>query len=124
MKTGMNTHSYDGQLLASRLHGLDAIQKLDLETKREYGLALIAIMERSPVAMHFLKQIVSDIGTAANFDPTNHLVADDLIGLCWLYRDNPDFVSMLEGQLIDMATGFCPQGRTHRLYQIILAFQS
>lgn len=76
----------------------------------------------SQVAIGYLTAIVRDVGTPANHDPSNSLCADDLIVACWEHRMNEDFMRELEAQLEDMRTGFCPQGRTHRLFQLLAAF--
>lgn len=115
----LNTHNYDGKLNA---HLLPPVS-LSLDEKKERGQHLIlATSTMNPIARHYLKNIVDSIGTPSNVDNTNGLVADDLICLCWVYHENPAFIIELETQLLDMATGFCPQGRTHRLYQILTAF--
>jgi hypothetical protein len=120
MSDPLNTHSYDGQLNPSLLLELDTVQRLSLEEKRTRAQDLMAKIRIHPMAMQFLSLIVRDMGTAANIDSTNDINADDLICLCWNYRDNRNFIMLLEEQLLDMATGFCPQGRTHRLFQILL----
>lgn len=59
----------------------------------------------------------------ANYDPINKLHALDLLYIvCEISLKNPEILELLEEQLNDMTTGFCPQGRTIRLYQIILPF--
>ncbi len=116
-----DTHSYDGLLSTTQLSNLIDVQKLSIEQKKERGNDLCNIIKNS-VALKYLHEIISSIGSNQNFDPTNNISADDLIALCWLYRHNPNFIDELEIQLSDMTTGFCPQGRTHRLFQLVLAF--
>jgi hypothetical protein len=122
MADPLNTHSYDGKLDISRLTDIISIQKFSLDEKRYRGNELRRILKLNPIATKYLDGIVTSMGTSANIDSTNGLIADDLICLCWTHRENLEFVSVLETQLMDMATGFCPQGRTHRLFQILLAF--
>jgi len=139
-----NTHSYDGKLKIGSLPGISDVKQLSLDDKIKRGLELVIAANKSciktkpskrnsdlnigsyrkmkPIAILHLNRIVSGMGKNENVDPTNMLVADDLICLCWSYRENSDFMTCLETQLIDMRTGFCPQGRTHRLFQILLAF--
>lgn len=121
----LNTHNYDGKLCTTELDKLCIIHNLPLEEKREYGRGLILSVtgKINVKAMLFLRRIVQAMGTQSNIDKTNNLAADDLICLCWEYKENPIFLSNLEAQLIDMSNGFCPQGRTHRLFQLLLAFQ-
>ncbi|MEO6068782.1 MAG: hypothetical protein ABIQ41_12480 [Gemmatimonadales bacterium] len=117
----MNAHAYDGKLSLTLL----PIIELTLEEKRLRGLELIEAVKTkniNPIAISFLRRIVKAIGTAANKDNSNNLCADDLICLCWYHRENSDFLAELEIQLLDMRTGFCPQGRTHRLFQILLPY--
>jgi len=119
----LNTHTYDGKLNTGLLPDLVLSKSLTCEQKRIYGYELIQNMRHvNKTAISFLKRIVKSIGTKSNFDSTNNLSADDLIYLCWLHRNNQEFIKVLEEQLMDMRTGFCPQGRTHRLFQSLLPF--
>lgn len=126
MNDPLNTHTYDGKIDISQIPDLLSVKELPIDQKKERGIELINnainISKLSPIAISYLENIVASMGTPLNIDNTNGLIADDLICICWVYRGNIDFMSMLETQLIDMATGFCPQGRTHRLFQILLAF--
>lgn len=127
MTDPLNTHTYDGNLSINHLPDLIYMNKLSLDEKKQRGLELINAATKIFInnqALIFLNNIVLSMGTSANIDITNGLIADDLICMCWIYKDNHEFLSVLETQLIDMATGFCPQGRTHRLFQILLAFSS
>lgn len=116
----LNTHHYDGKLNLECIPKLTQIQELTLEQKKEKGMALLSLISKE--SFPFLDKIIQDIGSPANFDFSNNLRADDLICLCWDFKENPDFIFLLNEQLMGMATGFCPQGRTHRLFQLILAF--
>ncbi len=58
-----------------------------------------------------------------NYDPINKMDAIDLLyGIYIISLDNKDIIPILSEQLNDMRTGFCPQGRTIRLIQIIFSF--
>lgn len=115
----LNTHFYDGKIISELF-----VQNLTIEEKQECGKQLLqSCLHLDPKAIHYLTSIVNDIGTLNNVDHTNHLNADDLIYFCWTFRNNEAFIKELEIQLLDMETGFCPQGRTHRLYQILIVFQ-
>jgi hypothetical protein len=120
----LNTHSYDGRIDINQIPELGPLKLLSLEQKRDVGSQLITALRSiiNPQALSYLTGIVNSMGTSANIDPTNNLIADDLIYLCWVYHQNSEFISILEVQLMDMSTGFCPQGRTHRLFQSILPF--
>jgi len=116
-----DTHTYDGKI-AIELRGLEEASTLSVEEKKE-RCKLLLDFKINEVAQRFMKQMINDIGTPANYDGTNKLCADDLLVLCAKYDKNEDFLQNLEIQLQDMHTGFCPQGRTHRLYQLLLAFE-
>ena len=120
----LDTHNYDGKLDISLLPDLTYISELTIDDKIERARDIRAIAAEvfGPIPLKYLDLIISSIGTASNIDPTNGLVADDLLCICWIYRENPDFMIELETQLQDMRTGFCPQGRTHRLFQVLMAF--
>ena len=124
MANQLDTHTYDGKLDITLLPDLIAITELPIDYKleRAHDIRTIAAMTFNPLALHYLDGIISSIGTSNNKDPTNGLSADDLLCLCWLYRENSSFMIELETQLLDMGTGFCPQGRTHRLFQTLMAF--
>lgn len=122
MTEKLNTHSYDGKIIPTNLkEKLETASFLSLEEKKRRGEALLnyAFSEN---ARHYLQGIIDDISRPQNYDPTNQLRADDLLCLCYEFRQNEDFNKELEIQLLDMKTGFCPQGRTHRLYQLLQAF--
>ena len=120
----VNTHNYDGRLDISLLPDLATISELTIEEKIKRGrdIRAIAVDVFDSIPLKYLDLIISSIGTASNVDHTNGLVADDLLCICWVYRENPNFMIELETQLNDMSTGFCPQGRTHRLFQVLVAF--
>lgn len=130
----LNTHSYDGKLDLARLPNLPIIHELSLCDKRSRGFKLLQSCKHiNSQALHYLTTIVNDMGTTNNVDNSHSitsksgrcsfsLIADDLICLCWEHRNNLAFILELEIQLIDMSTGFCPQGRTHRLFQAVIPF--
>lgn len=127
MSDPLNTHTYDGKINIGELPDISTVKQLPIEQKKQRGNELLfaasnGVHRLHPTATHNLNQIISQMGTPSNIDMTNGLIADDLICICWIYRENKEFMSALETQLIDMSTGFCPQGRTHRLFQILLAF--
>ena len=62
-------------------------------------------------------------GGNPNFDPANNLFACDLLYLLCekiLYDGCEEHIKLLLTQLDEMATGLCPQGRTTRLFQILI----
>lgn len=122
-----DVHNYDGKLVSELLPNLEIIKTLSLEEKKQKALQLLTTIcftrTFDAKALEYLTSMIDSMGTNQNFDPTNNLTADDLLCLCSIYQENQEFLTDFELQLIDMATGFCPQGRTHRLYQILLAFE-
>lgn len=136
MSDSLDVHNYDARIDTNILPDLILLKQLPLEEKKLRGHELIKICKEpvpeivtnietyimNQVSISFLENIVADIGTSANIDHSNNLVADDLICIAWIYRYNVDFLRLLETQLLDMETGFCPQGRTHRLFQTIISF--
>lgn len=116
-----DTHTYDGKITIT-LRGLDEMKASTLEKKKELAIELYNNIKISEESKAILLKIIESMGTDANYDPTNRLNADDLVALSWEFRENEDFAKELEVQLLDMRTGFCAQGRTHRFYQILQAF--
>lgn len=119
-----DTHTYDGKIDSNILPNLSNVACLPLDVKRERcnNFKILASSTFNHIALYHLDGIINSIGTDGNIDQTNNLIADDLLCLCWEYRNNSDFMIELELQLTDMSKGFCPQGRTHRLFQTLLAF--
>ena len=70
--------------------------------------------------------IAADARTQKNYDPTNELYAEDLLYLCYelcIKVKEPDFDAVFIDKLNEMNTGMCPQGRTHRLLEVVMTFQ-
>jgi hypothetical protein len=109
----MDVHLFDGHID----HNIRST--LSIDEIRDIGQRLCNILH-SPE----LRTVVNDIGTPNNYDLTNQLNADHLIGLCGNYIDNEDFLLIMKEQLKDMSTGMCAQGRCYRLYQVVKAFQT
>jgi hypothetical protein len=116
----MDTHFYDGKLSASIIKDLNKISKYSDDKKKDMISMLIEKVDVN--ASVNMLVIMNDIGKNSNYDNTNSLNAGDLLYLCSKYSNNEDFIQELNIQLLDMNTGFCPQGRTHRLFQLLLAF--
>jgi len=100
------------------------------EEKRERLAALASRLERGcseirgaekETALHFFRLIVRDAGTPANYEAATRLRAEDLL-LMVSRREGENLGQVLAQQLLDMRSGSCPQGRTHRLLQVISAF--
>ena len=126
-----NTHYYDGQLINRKQElapKLDQLHRLSAKKKSKLVLRLQHKLEQKldRIAQIHLDLIINSIGTQSNYDPTNDLNADDLLYLCAfeiVKADNTEFGELFIEQLIDLQTGNCPQGRTHRLFQLLVAFE-
>lgn len=101
----------------------------DLKTDR--GIAcmrrLIADFKRTPVIIGALGDPLPRPKSGPNWDPTNHLFADDLLFLCGEKiiggtSEDSDMVHILNLQFTEMATGMCPQGRATRMWQLYITF--
>lgn len=110
----MNVHLFDGEIDTSHL----VINVIDTDVKKLLDCKLSLIAKRN------LEILIKAIGTKSNYDASNKIDGDQLLYMCLNYVDNEHFVNNLNVQLEDMSTGLCAQGRTHRLYQLLLAFQS
>lgn len=124
----LNTHYYDGKLQNTQLETLlNSIYNLSKETKSR---AFIELRQKLTELTTFDQEarrnydiIIYDFHhqNHKNYDHSNNLHADDL--LCLISTKNSiDLLELLCLQLKEMTGGMCPQGRTHRLYQIIVAF--
>lgn len=128
-----NTHFYDG-----KLGELKAFLEPDLlqtgQRTAEEKLAFFQLLRtKLPRTAHRNFDIVVQdfIKTGRtpgpNYDPTNNLYADDLLYLCGSLAQNfdwdPILIDLLAAQFIEMSTGMCAQGRTHRLFQVLWAFR-
>lgn len=127
----MNVHQFDGQLfpdkslLQEHLHRAALISK---DQKQNSFLKLRTML----LPNNNLDTIIHDFyiygrNIGPNYDPTNDLYADDLLYLCYelLHRsfDHNDLTALLNDQFNEMSSGMCPQGRTHRLISVVLAYQ-
>ena len=126
-----NTHAYDGALKTRN----DFVSKFSPtpRTTEEQVDAFAELQEK--FAEHKVAnehgrrclEVMCNTGrTSANYDPSNGLYVDDLLYEIYLLSKDPeneDLFDLLASQLEDMRTGFCPQGRTTRLFQVVDAFK-
>jgi hypothetical protein len=127
-----NTHNYDGKL-KERLERyrlqLQDIHQLDTETKVRKIITLKKQLE-NPKAVKGLNLIVSSThkNKSSNYDPSNDLIADDVLCLILDFMGEPgtevyqDVFPVLEEQLVDILNGACAQGRTTRIFQAFVTF--
>jgi hypothetical protein len=127
IKLSLNTHAYDGLLKNSpEFNIICNISDIVDDRNMLFSWMRKLLTEKNIHAMCIARYdiIVSNAQQPPNFDPTNQLFADNLLfKICYIAKTNDDIVEdiikMLALQLEDMGTGFCPQGRTTRLYQIL-----
>jgi len=117
-KDWLLTHSYD------KLISKDLITKITRETNKIDNIDKIAnILQdkiKDPIAKIYLDKMLIDNN---NYDAINNLDSLKLLYLVALIAENNDnIIPLLIEQLKDLQTGFCPQGRTIRLIQIIQPF--
>jgi hypothetical protein len=131
-----DTHTYDGKLHERKKEIEVFLTKIRNQPFQKKYDQLISLKDKIPLtkiqAHYFMNLIISDYKTypnlgGQNYDPTNDLHAEDLLCIfSHIYEledtDKKDAIQMLCIQLEDMATGFCPQGRTTRLFQLVIAF--
>ena len=124
-----NTHFYDGQL-KERLKELGPHLQRARSIPRERKLKAFAEIEgmlySGGCARINLRTIANYARSGgSNFDPSNGYDAIDVLWLCYelvcLKKD--DVLPILAMQLEDVSQGQCPQGRTHRLLQVVCPFQ-
>ena len=129
MNSNLLTHSYDNNISNDIYKYLEP---LIIETKkvpRDDKLLLFdklrSLIKKDKLATTYYDKIISDYinNNNNNIDPINKLDAIDLLYIISLYQsEKQDITDLLIEQLRDMQTGFCPQGRTIRLIQIINLF--
>jgi len=116
-KKDMELHSYD-RIINFKVE--EEILLLDKEFKKEKVLNYVTLItdKISPESRFFLSGIVNDI---ERFDEINQVFILDLMYICTNFGTE-DFLSEFDIQLRDMQTGFCEQGRSIRLIQLLRAF--
>lgn len=128
----INTHFYDGKLNETIRYIFD-ILKTDLKTDPkthpknypEYfaHLRSLFVPYSTALSITYFDMLVK----SPAIDPINNLDAEYLLYICSLIAIHPkvdqkDFFEIMNIQFEDMATGFCPQGQTIRLLQLIHSF--
>lgn len=114
-----DTHTYDGKLDRSWVK----YSEEPLENQRK-ALSLLRERIKEDNLSNF-DTIIRDweSKSRSNYDPTNDLDAGELLSLSTKYTDCEDFNLLLNHALNEMKTGMCPQGRSTRIYSLLLAFK-
>ena len=125
----LNTHYYDLKLGDQRDVIKDMLKDAEDATDKIEELIFIEHMiSTRPNSTHESQRNISIIindfrfgRREKNYDCTNSLRADDILYLFASFiRRDIEVCDMLNIQLGEMAGGMCPQGRTHRLLQILI----
>ncbi len=131
----LDTHHYDGKLhtntLIKTVHNLTNQNLID--QKNIYFTRLIQDLKINPLvpkqylptAIEAVNQITHGIQQSSNYDNTNGMYADDVLYIVCRKIDetnNTDALVYLSEQLSDiMTSGQCPQGRSTRIFQVLVA---
>lgn len=123
-----NTHYYDNKLSSTK-KGLEKILAAAKSTLIGEKMECISKLREHLIQYATTKglQFFDNIVRSPSYDPINQLNPVDLLYICYLILlneniDKKDLLSSLNIQLEDMETGFCAQGQTIRLLQIIFSF--
>lgn len=129
---GINTHHYDGILCNLRYliqSDLDRVASIEKTSAFEELIKIVTSQNPPPHAVVWLNAIIQTYVThgkgGENYDPKNDMYACDLLYIVYeriIRKDemSPRYLEELILQLEDMQTGPCPQGRTTRLFQILV----
>jgi hypothetical protein len=126
----MDIHIFDGQFSEGKEYLLQYIQLASQIPFEDKLIAFEQLRNRIQLNATF-DIIVNDFRisggiSAANYNPIDNLHAGDLLYLCAQLveklPDNDVLISVINQQFTEMHTGLCPSGRTHRLFQVIMAF--
>lgn len=116
----LNTHNYDGNIDFNIPESIKLIpfeiKKRKIIEERENVKAKI-----SDRAFDFFDQSLKELDSV-NFDDKNNIFYIDVLYMCCVHFKEDDFMILFSDQFEDMSTGFCIQGRTTRLIQLLKAF--
>lgn len=129
----LNTHFFDGRLETMiQDYVFEDIERVK-SFKEEKKIGFDYLRNKKGYTQNGLTYLNSMIDTfhkfgrgGDNYDPLNYLFACDLLYIIYEKileedkKDEHDYFDLLVIQLEDMKSGFCPQGRTIRLLQVIL----
>ena len=123
------THYYDnklGETVASLKREIEEARSISDDIKKiEFEkLRTLLTPKISPLGLAFFDALVTGPPT---YDPINQLWSTDMLYLCCKFSKNKDvnlgdLLECISSQFEDMSTGFCPQGQTIRLLQIVTSF--
>lgn len=126
----LDAHYYDGKL--HNLYKNIKFPNLCLEQKKRNIEILASMLYNRPTlndqGRSCLNKVVSDFNDRANYDPSNNVTVEDLLNYIFLYQADSDeqlndILEMLCIQFNEMISGLCPQGRTHRIAQVLFMLE-
>ena len=115
----IDVHTFDYSYVT---HNHKEVQLTNQE-KQDWITKLIAMMT-DPIAKQGAHLISVNIGNLANMDRTNNKSAEDILVLLaqYIIQKDRSLLPMVEEQLMDMVElGQCAQGRTTRLWQLLVS---
>ncbi len=120
------THFYDRCLSKDLLEKINSLISKSREISKENKLLAFSRLRidisDDILALKYYDEMINDYieNNNINYDPINNLNPIDLLYIIYsIYIKDNNITSLLIEQLKDMQTGFCPQGRTIRLIQLI-----
>jgi len=126
------THFYDKHISKEALEKIEPFilisKNINQEEKLSYFYTLrkeLELIKSDKIGIKFYDKMIDSYvkDDGKNYDPINKLDPIDLLYIIYLIQKyNKEILLILGEQLNDLRTGFCPQGRSVRLIQIILAF--
>jgi hypothetical protein len=123
----LETHFYDGKLFERKVEISESLKKAEsitLEDKKVYFLFLRNKIQNCIPDFNFT--LFDALVNSPAYDPSNQFRADNLLYLCYelscIQEIEKDIIDLVCLQFQDMQTGFCSQGQTTRLFQIIIPF--
>jgi hypothetical protein len=117
----LQTHNYDGKLHERKQLYINEINRVRTLDKRREFEELKNLLQLPPQQQMLFDAITqSNVG---NYDPTNDMDAKDLIFLCFEKRQEEAMVPLLRLAFEDMLTGSCPQGRSTRMFQVLVSLE-
>lgn len=123
--SNLEVHSYDNKLneeISIYQNLLTYAKNISTNQKNELFLKFEEYLSDDLAKKYYI--ILIDQNDNSNFDLINKLNSNDLLFLIIEYLEKQNFkdnslIDILTIQLQDMATGFCSQGRSIRLFQIV-----
>lgn len=117
LKLSTATHDYDGTLVYT-----PSSLTLTLEEAIKKAGKAIEISKEVKKKGHALKTLVLLSGERGNYDPSSKIKVDDLFREVMANDPDPDLLTDI---LAEITTGgSCPQGRSTRLFQLLLVLRS